>query len=71
MNKQQTITEKRKSQTEDLTTVTYHFANGTTQVAQITPESHFDEYGRKRNIQSFDKLFAETAHDLGAISFSR
>lgn len=53
----------------ELTTVTYHFADNTKQVSQITPQSQFDEKGRKRNKQSYEKLFAEIAHDLGAISF--
>lgn len=70
MNNQDTITTKSKSQVENLTTVTYHFADGTTQVSQITPQSHYDEKGRKRNLDSFKKLFAETAYDLGAESFS-
>lgn len=70
MNNQNSITTKSKSQTEELTTVTYHFKDNSTQVVQITPESHFDEKGRKRNIESFKKLFSETAHDLGAESYS-
>lgn len=53
----------------EISTVTYHFADGTKQVSQITDQSQFDEKGRKRNRQSYEKLFSETAHDIGADSF--
>lgn len=52
-----------------LTTVTYHFENGSKQVSSINNAILKDEKGRTRSEQQIMKVFADTCHDLGAIKF--
>lgn len=52
---------------DNLSTVTYHFEDGTKQVSQINKQIYYDEKGRKRSIEQIEKVFTDTAHDLGAI----
>ena len=54
---------------EKLTTVTYHFEDGTKQVSQINNKILFDEKGRKRSESQIMKVFEDSCHDLGAIKF--
>lgn len=54
---------------EKLTTVTYHFEDGTKQVNQINNKILFDEKGRKRSESQIIKVFEDTCHDLGAVKF--
>ena len=54
---------------EKLTTVTYHFEDGTKQVSQINNKILFDEKGRKRSESQIIKIFEDTCHDLGAVKF--
>lgn len=53
----------------NLTTVTYHFEDGTKQVSRINKEVLRDEKGRFRSEQQIMKVFEDIAHDLGAIKF--
>jgi len=53
----------------ELTTVTYHFEDGTKQVSSINNAVYKDEKGRTRSEQQIMKVFADTCHDLGAIKF--
>jgi hypothetical protein len=53
----------------NLTTVTYHFEDGTKQVSQINKAVLRDEKGRLRSQEQIMKVFDDTAHDLGAIKF--
>ena len=53
----------------ELTTVTYHFEDGTKQVSSINNAIYKDEKGRTRSEQQIMKVFEDTAHDLGAIKF--
>lgn len=53
----------------ELTTVTYHFENGSKQVSSIGNAVLFDEKHRKRSKEQIMKVFEDTAHDLGAIKF--
>ncbi len=54
---------------EDLTTVTYHFADDTKQISSINKEMLTDERGRQRSMEQLNKIFLDTQHDLGAVSF--
>lgn len=54
---------------EDLTTVTYHFADDTKQISSINKEMLVNERGRQRSMEELNKIFLDTQHDLGAISF--
>lgn len=54
---------------EDLTTVTYHFADDTKQISSINKEMLVNEKGRQRSMEELNKIFLDTQHDLGAISF--
>lgn len=56
--------------TEKFTTVTYNFADGTKLVQPITKGVIYGEKGRKRTINDLHKLFAETAWDKKAISYT-
>jgi len=49
--------------------VTYLFADGTKQICAINPQVAFNERGRRRTMQEIHKVFQDTQHDLGAISF--
>lgn len=53
----------------NLTTVTYHFEDGTKQVSRINKEVLRDEKGKLRSEEQIMKVFNDTAHDLGAIKF--
>lgn len=53
----------------ELTTVTYHFEDGTKQVSQINNKVLFDEKGRKRSKVQIIKVFEDTMWDLKAIKF--
>lgn len=54
---------------ENLTTVTYHFADGTKQISNINKEMLINERGRQRSMEELNKIFLDIQHDLGAISF--
>lgn len=54
---------------DDLTTVTYYFKDNTKQISNIGKAVLFDEKGRRRSEEQLNKIFADTQHDLGAISF--
>jgi hypothetical protein len=53
----------------EFNTVTYGFADGTYQVCNINEQVAFNEKGRRRSIGEISKIFEDTAHDMGAISF--
>lgn len=53
----------------ELNTVTYHFENGSKQVSNIGNAVLFDEKKRKRSKEQIDKIFSDTCHDIGAISY--
>lgn len=53
----------------ELSTVTYHFEDGTKQVSQINNKVLFDEKGRKRSKEQIIKVFEDTMWDLKAIKF--
>jgi hypothetical protein len=53
----------------NLTTVTYHFEDGTKQVSSINNAVLKDEKGRTRSEEQIMKVFEDTAHDLSAIKF--
>lgn len=54
---------------DKLSTVTYHFEDGTKQVSQINDKVLFDEKGRKRSKEQIIKVFKDTMWDLKAIKF--
>jgi hypothetical protein len=53
----------------ELSTVTYHFADGTKQVSGINNQVLVNEKGRARSQEQINEVFKDTMHDLGAISF--
>jgi len=53
----------------ELTTVTYYFADNTKQISNVNRAVLFDEKGRRRSEEQINKIFIDTQHDLGAISF--
>ena len=55
---------------EELTTVTYNFADNTKVVQPINKQAMFDEKGRKRSIQQLHHVFETTAFDKKAISYT-
>lgn len=52
-----------------MTTITYHFEDGTKQVSQINNAVLFDDKGKKRTAEQINNVFETTRHDLGAVSF--
>lgn len=54
---------------DNLTTVTYYFKDNTKQISNVGKAVLFDEKGRRRSQEQLNKIFADTQHDLGAISF--
>lgn len=54
---------------DKLTTVTYHFEDGTKQVSSINNAILKDEKGRTRSEEQIMKVFETTMWDLGAIKF--
>lgn len=55
---------------EELTTVTYNFADNTKVVQPINKQAYFDEKGRKRSIQQLHHVFETTAYDKKAIGYT-
>ena len=53
----------------ELSTVTYHFADGTKQVSNINSQVLLNIKGQKRSEDQINEVFKDTMHDLGAISF--
>lgn len=54
---------------EDLTTITYHFADGSKTISSINRNLLVDDRGRERSIEQLTKIFMDTQHDLGAVSY--
>jgi len=50
---------------EELTTVTYNFADNTKVVQPINKQAMFDEKGRKRSLNQLEHVFNTTANDKG------
>lgn len=51
------------------THVTYHFENGAKQICKINDKVIYNVRGRLRSKSELLELFADTAHDLGAVKF--
>lgn len=51
------------------THVTYHFENGAKQIWKLNDQVLYNSRGRMKSRDELFNLFADTAHDIGAVKF--